>query len=342
MVSLSEKLMSIVKSIRENYACAEGSHDHDHECKGKCKGKGKHERYLGEAEDDEDEKHDEDEDEGEDEGGEDEGGEDEGGSVVGDDDLSSGGDDDASGMDEIPDIDGIEDEIPGEGEGEEGAYEGEDEGGEEPEFPSEESSPEELNAEEPPEHEPEEGLGDEADRESPFDEYITNQLVDFPVEDVSFDQEDDAVYVDAKFGDKAVSFCLYKGDEGQPLLAVLYKEEVHRIELPTEAVGKEGKVRDEFMPLDWMRGILAQIVDVAPEFESYRMSRDGSGKSVPIRKSLSTLGERVASTGKAVKGNAIHPKKTKTVKKMSKNQVAGAKKKTPAKTANLGRKKPLF
>lgn len=192
---------------------------------------------------------------------------------------------------------------------------------EEDAFPPDHPSPQELSAEDPPEPQSGDPFGKPGDlaKVSPFDQFITNQLLDFPAEDVAFTREEGAFYVDAKFGDKAVSFCLYKGEEGQPLLGVLYDEEVYRTELPAEALSGDGKVRDEFMPIDWIRDILAKLIDVAPEFECYRFDKQGrkypvQRRAVPLRERLERLWETAPKPvkTKGVKGAGVPRTQTTT------------------------------
>ena len=192
-------------------------------------------------------------------------------------------------------------------------------------FPDDEVTPEDLLGDEPPNHEPEVGVGDDLNKVSSFDEFVTNQLLDFPVEDVSFSREEGAVYVDAKFGENAISFALYKGEEGQPLLAILKDGEVYRTELPPEAMSGDGEVRDQFMPVDWVRDILAKFVDVAPEFECYRFSHGSvvaiSKKVRPLREALVMKKARNsgAKNGKSVKtGKPGAPPKTLAKRKVNK------------------------
>ena len=198
-----------------------------------------------------------------------EAGEDEGGEDTDFEDVDEGGSED----EEIPSLEDDSDIPP---EFDEGGEEGDLEPGEMDELPDGTPNPDELMGDEPPPQETE-PFSDEQDgglqRSSDFTQFITNQLIDFPVEDVQFVEEDGARYVDAKFGDKAVSFCLYTGEEGQPLLAMLHDNEVYRIELPPEAMTGEGQVRDEFMPIEWIKDNMARIVDTAPEFECYRLKK---------------------------------------------------------------------
>ena len=141
-----------------------------------------------------------------------------------------------------------------------------------------------LLADEPPELETDMVGGDELDGSSDFTQFVTNQLIDFPVDDVEFIEENGARYVDARFGDKAVTFVLYTGEEGQPLLGMLYEKEAYRVELPSEAVCDDGCVRDNFMPIDWIRDNLARLVDTAPTFECYRLKSRRSTCSESRRK----------------------------------------------------------
>jgi len=183
-------------------------------------------------------------------------------------DFEAEGDDDAGGEEEefddeefdieddeefdIEDDEGLEDEFT--------ADDLETEGDSEGELPDGVEDPESLLADDPPEHDAfgDEDMGMSGDdaginKSSEFSEFITNQLIDYPVENVDFVEYEGAKYVDAKFGDKAVSFCLYTGEHGEPFLAILHDNEVYRVELPNEAVEGDGKVRNEFMPVDWIR-----------------------------------------------------------------------------------------
>lgn len=135
------------------------------------------------------------------------------------------------------------------------------------------------------------------DESSDFTQFVTNQLIDFPVDDVTFAEENGARYVDARFGDKAVTFVLYTGEEGQPLLGMLYDTEAYRIELPSEALCDDGCVRDNFMPIEWIRDNLARLVDTAPTFECYRLkSRKAScNESRTKKKRIRKLSENTES-----------------------------------------------
>jgi len=142
-----------------------------------------------------------------------------------------------------------------------------DEPGDEPFPPTDHPSREDLALDEPRAAFRDEEEDEGHTKTSPFAAFITNQLIDFPVEEVVPTEEEGEHYVDAKFGDRAVSFCLYAGGDGQPMIAVLHDDEVYRRELPPEALSGEGLVRDAYMPVEWIRDILARLVDVAPAFE---------------------------------------------------------------------------
>lgn len=210
------------------------------------------------------------------------------------------------------------------------------------EFPSDEESPEDLLADEPPGEEGgepfEETPGEEGlEKSSDIREFVTNQLIDFPVEDVEFEEQEGAKYIDAKFGDKAVSFCLYTSEDGQPLFAILYDNEVHRIELAPEAVTGDGMVRDEFMPVDWIRDHLSRIVDVAPEFEAFRMTRH-TKRCSEVRTVMVRVSE--SSIKRLREASAIAHKKMSKPKTMKKGKVnSGPAKPAPHKKAPLGGQK---
>ena len=301
-------------------------------------------RYIKEADEDEDEKKYKDDEEGGEEGGEDidlppiddeEG-------IPGDEELPPLGDEEGAGeedletLDELPGDDlSLEDDsdIPSDFAGELG-----DEGelGAEGEFPSDEESPEDLLADEPPSEMDggpfEETPGEEGlEKSSDVKEFVTNQLIDFPVEDIEFEEQEGAKYIDAKFGDKAVSFCLYTSEDGQPLFAILYDNEVHRIELAPEAVTGDGMVRDEFMPVDWIRDHLSRIVDVAPEFESRRLKKltANCNETVKVTVKTTKFSEKSGITRK--------PMPMKNPKAMGKTKVnSGPTRPAPHKQAALG------
>ncbi len=200
-----------------------------------------------------------------------------------------------------------------------------------------------LLANEPPDFDRvgEDGL----DESSDFTQFVTNQLIDFPVDDVTFAEENGARYVDARFGDKAVTFVLYTGEEGQPLLGMLYDNEAYRIELPSEAVGDDGNVRDNFMPIDWIRDNLARLVDTAPTFECYRLKskKSNCNESKTKRKRIRKLSESEETCKlclRAIKqGNAenIETKKLGQPAKAKKNDANdGVKTVKGAKEAELG------
>lgn len=178
---------------------------------------------------------------------------------------------------------------------------------------------------------------DGVEASSDFRQFITNQLIDFPVEDVRFVEEEGRKYVDAKFGDKAVSFALYNGDDGQPLLAILHGDEVYRTELAPEAVSGDGMVRDEFMPIEFIRDMLARIVDVAPEFECFRFKKRGMDcnevRRVMVK--VQNFGEKavkMAEACKSIKAKALAKPKSSRTNKVVKGGT------NPAKKADLGAK----
>lgn len=188
----------------------------------------------------------------------------------------------------------------------------------------------------------EEGL----EKTSSFEEFITNQLLDFPVESVNFPPENEGgdpntIYVDAKFGDSVVSFALYSGDEGQPLLAVLTGDEVHRTELASEAVTGDSRVRDEFMPVEFIRDLMSRIVDVAPTYEAYRLKRATMDCSETVRKRVkqSMLKETITHCGGGEDSTKnIHNTRLKDPKKAgTRKGNEGAKGGESPKTANLGK-----
>jgi len=202
-----------------------------------------------------------------------------------------------------------------------------------------------LLADEPPELETDMVGGDELDDSSDFTQFVTNQLIDFPVDDVEFIEENGARYVDARFGEKAVTFVLYTGEDGQPLLGMLYENEAYRIELPAEAVCDDGCVRDNFMPIDWIRDNLARLVDTAPTFECYRLksrrsscneTRKKTRRVKPMKESMNSA----VCTLRAIKQGGESSVKNTPLgqpEKSRKNSVNdGAKGKSGAKEAPLG------
>jgi hypothetical protein len=127
-----------------------------------------------------------------------------------------------------------------------------------------------------------------------FTEFVTNQLIDYPVTNVAFEEKDGAKYVDAKFGDITITFVLYLGEQGEPLLGMLHKvdmPEMFRVELPPEALCNDGRIKSKFMPIDWIRDNISRVIDTAPVFECYRIDFDRSNSVRKIEISESNISE---------------------------------------------------
>jgi hypothetical protein len=152
-----------------------------------------------------------------------------------------------------------------------------------------------------------------------FEEFMANILLDYPVTDMSFEEREDGSYVDAKFSDKVLSFCLYQTAEGTPMIAMLDgDEEVYRKELPVDALSGN-EVKPRIMPVNWLTGLIVRKLDnLSPEFESYSRT-----KSFAEEMNMACTSKKKPSKGKT--SGAVKTTDLQKQDKPKKNQVGGKK-----------------